>query len=419
MKPRRLRDGRWLFRYNENGTKAGRYLQVLLPAETTKTEAGDAYRKALAGASGRRGHAPRALVRELWARYSAIELPKRAPGWRSRVEGFFERLLLPRFGELRADALTASHLVRYRHERELDHVRGDSRKPFVKGATIDKEISGLLALLNFAAGEGLIERNPIPPRAMRKERRPPAPQNFFRPEEWQNFVHAFDDEKAWAAYARKVQMFGPVLQRPGKTAVGGRFLPRPFGAGRKPGSAASDEHRERLRASVPLFRWLLVSGSRVGEGIALRWRDVDLARGLVTIYQEKTKRAKTLPLSTEARRVLAGAGRGLPDALVFPRPSGGTWDGTKLWKTFKLALALSGGRRALRVHDLRHTAGSWLAQEGFSEAVIAEVLGHKRSGVTAGYVHLRPEHLRAAVEKLGILSLGDARATRAGVENAE
>jgi integrase len=164
---------------------------------------------------------------------------------------------------------------------------------------------------------------------------------------------------------------------------------------------------------VPLFRWILVSGSRVGKGIALKWGDIDLVRGFVTIHQEKTKRPKVLPLSTEARRVLAAQGRGLPDALVFPRPSGGAWEHAKLWRTFKLALTLAGVRHELRIHDLRHTAGSWLAQEGFSEAVIAEVLGHARSGVTAGYVHLRPEHLCAAVEKLGVLSAGDAKVTRA------
>jgi integrase len=152
---------------------------------------------------------------------------------------------------------------------------------------------------------------------------------------------------------------------------------------------------------------------------------VDLVRGEVTIKQEKTKRAKHLPLSTEARRILVAQGRGLPDALVFPRPpvgrtskkavkaTPGAWDRAKVWKTFKRALQLAGIRPDLRVHDLRHTAGSWLAQEGFSETVISEVLGHKRPGVTAGYVHLHPEHLRAAVEKLGELSQGNARATLA------
>jgi integrase len=61
----------------------------------------------------------------------------------------------------------------------------------------------------------------------------------------------------------------------------------------------------------------------VGEGIALLWEGVDLRRGFVTIYQEKTKRAKTLPLSAEARCILEAQPRGLPGALVFPRPSGG------------------------------------------------------------------------------------------------
>lgn len=440
MKPRRRSDRTWVYRYYETGCKSGRYLRVILPAETSKTDAADAYKKALASASSRRGrgHVQRVTVSTLWARYSAIELPKRAPSWRSRVEGIFERLLIPRFGALMADTLTASHLVRYRHERELDHVRGDVKKPFVKGATIDKEISAVLALLNFSVGEGLIERNPIAPRAYRRERRPRVPKNFLSIEEWDSFVHAFDDEKAWAQHARKVRGFGMVIQRPGRTKPANGepsrpFAPRRFGAGPTP--EESNQHRERLRASMPLFRWLLVSGSRVGEGIELRWKDVDLTRGTVTIYQKKTHETKTLPLSVEARRILVAQGRGLPDALVFPRPPGGVhvskkapmkpvkatpgaWDGTKLWKTFKLALRLAGGRGELRVHDLRHTAGSWLGQEGFSETVIAEVLGHKRSGVTAGYVHLKPEHLMAAVEKLGDLSQGNPRATL-GEKSAE
>lgn len=373
----------------------GPYCQKTLPGATF-AEAKREYAAKMAAAGRRTSH--RARVKELWLRYAAVELTKRSESWRGHVTGIFEQKFLPRFGELYADQLSAAHLVRYRHERELDHLWGDARFPLVKAATVDKEVKAFLALLNFSESEGLVERNPVLSRGLWKDRRPPGVKNFFTLDEWTRFVVAFDDERAWAAYIKKVRRLGPVVVNPETGSE------RRHGGGRLPGSKAAEEHRARLAAAVPLFRWLLVSGSRLGEALKLTWRSVDLAHGVVTIPQSKTGREKTLPLSTEARRLLTVQGRGLPDALVFPRPSGGVWDHAKLWKTFKLALSLAGGRRELRIHDLRHTAGSWLAQEGFSEAVISEVLGHARSGVTAGYVHLRPEHLRAAVERLGELA---------------
>ena len=44
---------------------------------------------------------------------------------------------------------------------------------------------------------------------------------------------------------------------------------------------------ENLHESRQIVRALLFSCSRVMELAGLRWRDVDLRRGLVTLYQEK------------------------------------------------------------------------------------------------------------------------------------
>ena len=52
-------------------------------------------------------------------------------------------------------------------------------------------------------------------------------------------------------------------------------------------------------------------------------------------------------------------------------------------------------------HDLRHTAGSYLAIAGVSERYIAEILGHKTLEMVKRYTHLKPEHLRDAVALLG------------------
>ena len=45
----------------------------------------------------------------------------------------------------------------------------------------------------------------------------------------------------------------------------------------------------------------------------------------------------------------------------------------------------------ISLHTLRHTCGTWLALNNFSEIQIAGVLGHALSSVTARYVHVAAE----------------------------
>jgi integrase len=53
----------------------------------------------------------------------------------------------------------------------------------------------------------------------------------------------------------------------------------------------------------------------------------------------------------------------------------------------------------LHPHRFRHSFATLVADEGYSESVIAALLGHKRRGsVTTRYVHAKPKVLRAAVE---------------------
>ncbi len=53
-----------------------------------------------------------------------------------------------------------------------------------------------------------------------------------------------------------------------------------------------------------------------------------------------------------------------------------------------------------RFHDLRHSAASYLVQQGVSLVAVAALLGHRTLQMTKRYSHLAPEHLAELGSKL-------------------
>ena len=52
------------------------------------------------------------------------------------------------------------------------------------------------------------------------------------------------------------------------------------------------------------------------------------------------------------------------------------------------------------IHDLRHTAASWLVMEGVPLLEVSRLLGHKSITQTERYAHLAPESTRTLVQIL-------------------
>ncbi|MCC7020680.1 MAG: site-specific integrase [Ardenticatenales bacterium] len=174
-----------------------------------------------------------------------------------------------------------------------------------------------------------------------------------------------------------------------------------------------------------LYTLLLGSGLRLGEALGLRWEDVDLAQGKLTVRFALQRIDGThklvAPKSRSSRRTVA-----LPQfvlhalqrhrerqelerliwtdtnalGLVFTTLAGRPLDGPAANSTFKRLLK-SADLRPLRLHDLRHGYASLLLAKGVHARVVMELLGHSQISLTLDtYSHVIPALQHEAVDRL-------------------
>lgn len=167
-----------------------------------------------------------------------------------------------------------------------------------------------------------------------------------------------------------------------------------------------------------LFRTAAMSGMRRGEVCGLRWGDLDLDTGRISvrhqiitvngalIFRERPKTdngVRSIELDAETMRILRAhraaqleqrlaIGAGWVDLdLVFCGPAGECLDPESVAKTFDRRVARSDVKR-IRFHDLRHTHVAHLIAAGQDALVISKRLGHASVSFTYDkYGHLMPK----------------------------
>ena len=225
---------------------------------------------------------------------------------------------------------------------------------------------------------------------------------YFTPDEWARFRRAFEDDAKWNAYVAKVHWLGPEVCDP----VSGSS--RRYGGGLKPGSPGADAYRGQLAEVMPLFEFILITGSRIGEVLDLRWRSIDIENETVSIYQPKVKKLKRLPLTSEMKAILSDQETGASDERVF-RPRLGAvavcWHPRRVAHAFAVARKLAGLRKELTPHALRRTAASWLYQSGQPSQYAQRLLGHASIVTTEKhYASLTSTDLGPSLEIVGRLA---------------
>jgi integrase len=155
-----------------------------------------------------------------------------------------------------------------------------------------------------------------------------------------------------------------------------------------------------FQSARPLVLCSLDTGLTRGDLIDLRWYQVDLSSNLIRIRRSKTGVPVHIPMTARLAAELGALPRGEDQANVFVTLAGERRSETMVRRYFDIAKAIAGITRPFRFHDMRHDFASALARDGVSLLVIAQLLGHTTTRMTARYAHLHPDTLRAAIAGL-------------------
>lgn len=157
-------------------------------------------------------------------------------------------------------------------------------------------------------------------------------------------------------------------------------------------TAIDAEENPYARAALWLY---LLTGARKSEVLLMRWADVDLVQRQWRLPTTKSGRTHYLPLVDEAVSILQGLPRQQDNEHVIcgARPGAPLINISKPW----LRVRRQAGLDDVRLHDIRRTVGSWLAQNGETLHLIGRVLNHSNASTTQIYARFTDDNVRRAL----------------------
>ncbi|MFK7794607.1 MAG: tyrosine-type recombinase/integrase [Gammaproteobacteria bacterium] len=171
----------------------------------------------------------------------------------------------------------------------------------------------------------------------------------------------------------------------------------------------SDDERKRLLLACqevengslyPIVVLALSTGARQSEILTLKWKQVNLKRGQITLFDTKNDEIRSIPLVGHAHEIIQRLSqiRRIDSDLLFPGKRNKK-SPTTIRAAWEKALEIA-EIEDFRFHDLRHSAASYLAMSGGTLAEIADILGHKTLQMVKRYAHLSDSHNSKVVSKM-------------------
>lgn len=283
-------------------------------------------------------------------------------------KGVYAGLIMAALGDRPAEQITTVEIKKFLVS--LDRAGKNARN-------VNKHRHVLHSIYNYAmkADTFALAHNPVTACEVRKEM-PPAPLDFFEPEEVEALAQA---------------------------AASGKHRKPPVGRG---GAlrALSDDEIEARRAEdeqdADMFRVLAFTGMRIGEAVALRVGDVDLVnrrlivqRALSGSEESSTKgwKVRYVPIADRAHQaltqILSRKDFVQRDDYVFINRVGGRLSVSAVRRRWHAARR-EAGLRYMKLHGLRHGAGSMAARHG-DAVFVKDFLGHSRMTTTERYMHAK------------------------------
>lgn len=270
------------------------------------------------------------------------------------------RRVLPHIGEVRLAELGRAHVIRARDGLSRRYPAGTTRT----------SLTALMAVFSWAVRQGLLEKNPA-----HGVERPPPPSPAV------DFLAADEVRRLVAAAEGRVQSAS--------------------------GLAALVWRSRQVALLLGLY-----TGMRKGEIFGLRWQDLNLDSGRLTIAHSygttpKSGRARHLKIPSVLLDVLVAWKRDCPKTargLVIPVCDRGRWHmSMSTGKTHGLPrlLQAAGCPVVGRCwHMLRHTFASHYVMAGGSLLSLSKILGHASLTMTMIYAHLAPDYLDREMERV-------------------
>jgi len=295
-------------------------------------------------------------VAELWERFAAEELPKRAERTRIEYEGMAQQYVLPALGRAKVSAVERDDIGKLHSKitTEGKSTRANRVKSFCS------------VLFAHALVWNMRADNPCQHVKSNTEHRR---ERYLNEQETARLMAEIDRRRS----------------------VGGHWVD-----------------------SCDKTELAIFTGARRAEILRMTWSQfegLDEAATWVLPSQttkegKRTGKSKRLPLSEGAvavllrRRQAREAGgkvvRLRNDDYVFR--GGDSKGGTNAWERDWFVMRATVGLEDVRLHDLRHSYASLLVSEGLSLEIIGKLLGHSKIQTTQRYAHLADAPLRAATE---------------------
>ena len=145
---------------------------------------------------------------------------------------------------------------------------------------------------------------------------------------------------------------------------------------------------------INAIKLLALTGCRLGEVLALRWKNVDFERGVLVLPDTKTGKrehavgALALAFLGNLERVAGltlGVLRNRSAASIAERAHG-----KRAWQKVHKAA----GVEDVRLHDLRHIIGTYAGQTGANAFLVRDKMGHKTVAMTGRYANRYDNPLR-------------------------